>query len=109
MTTSKTKLTAVVRAAYRQDRPDSRVQTYVLLDSAVAKAAGFRAGTRVNASLSNNKISIVASAEGSFKLGKTAPGSTARLRLRTSRLLPRATTKEARVTKATKGAVTLAL
>lgn len=110
MTTSKTKLTAAVRASYRQDRPESRVQTYVLLDADTAKTAGFRAGSRVNATVTGKSISIVADSEGSFKLGKASPGSAYRLRLRTSQLLGRSTaSKEARVTRATKGSLTIAL
>lgn len=110
---SKTLGDVAIRSAYRQDRPETPVQTYVLLTPEVAKAAGFRAGTRVSVLKGTGrdagKVRIVANSKGTLKLGKTG-SDTYNLRIRTSSLLTRRmTTKDAAVTSYAKGAITIAL
>ncbi len=113
-TTTKNNPGAVaVRAQYRQDRPNSRVQTYVLLTTELARSAGFRAGARVSVlegtGRDAGKVRIVADKNGSYKLGRTGSNRFS-LRVRTNALLGKRTrTKATKVTSFTKGAITIAL
>ena len=103
---------AAVRAHYRSDY--GTLQTTVLLSPEIAKAAGFRAGTRVTVlrgtGKDKGKVRIVANRRGTLRFSKTSPGTSYSLRLRTSRLLTRpSAVRNATVTSYGKGAVTLSL
>jgi len=103
---------AAIRGHYRADY--GTLQTTILLTPEIAKAAGFRAGTRVTVlrgtGKDKGKVRIVANRRGTLKFSRTKAGESYTLRLRTSRLLTRPTsTKEVTVTSYGKGAVTLSL
>ena len=101
-----------LRSNYRADRPDSRVQTYILLTSEVAKEAGLRAGQRVSVLQGTGKdagkFRVVANTAGAYKLGRNS--GTYGLRIRTHYVLRNErTTTPARVTSIGRGVVTVSI